>query len=135
MPDCIFCRIISGASPCAKVYEDERVMGFLDTKPVSAGHTLVLPKKHYATLFDISQEDLIACAGASKKIAKAVLGAAKASGLNLLQNNYRSAGQVVQHVHFHLIPRFPDDNLRLWPGKDCPPEALAEMLARIKAQL
>lgn len=135
MADCIFCQIIRGTSPCEKVYEDERVISFLDKHPISAGHTLVLPKKHHATLFDISEEDLQACMAATQKIAKAVLGATKASGLNFLQNNYASAGQIVHHIHFHLIPRFGDDNLRLWPGKHYPPGALAEMLAKIKAEL
>ncbi|MDA8305635.1 MAG: HIT family protein [Deltaproteobacteria bacterium] len=136
MAGCIFCKIIRGESPCEKVYEDERVISFLDINPVSAGHTLVLPRKHFVTLFDIPEEDLKACTLACQKIAKAVLSATKASGLNLLENNYRAAGQLVDHVHFHLIPRFPYDNLRLWPAEHGrPPGTLAEMLARIKAEL
>lgn len=135
MQECIFCQIVKGTIPCAKVYEDERVISFLDINPISAGHTLVLPKEHYATLFEISKEDLQACTGAAQKIAKAVLSASNASGLNLLQNNYRAAGQAVDHIHLHLIPRFTGDNLHLWPGKYCPPAALEAMLARIKAEL
>ena len=135
MADCVFCEIIRGTSPCWKVYEDERVISFLDIEPIGAGHTLVLPKKHYATLFEIPEEDLQACASACQKIGAAVLGAARASGLNFLQNNYRAAGQLVHHIHFHLIPRFPNDNLRLWPGRHCPSRALTEMLARIKNEL
>lgn len=121
--------------PCEKVYEDPHVISFLDISPISPGHTLVLPKKHFATLFDIPREELDACLSACQKIGKALLGATRASGLNLLQNNYPSAGQIVHHIHFHLIPRFTGDNLHLWPGKNCPPGSLAEVLAAIKAQL
>lgn len=135
MAECIFCQIIRGASPCEKVYEDERVISFLDISPISRGHTLVLPRRHFATLFDMSEEDLQACVAASQKIGKAVLTATKATGLNLLQNNYRSAGQIVHHAHFHLIPRFSDDNLHMWAGKYYPPGSLAEVLARIRAAL
>ena len=135
MAECIFCRIAKGLSPCEKVYEDESVIGFLDIEPISSGHTLVLPKKHYPTLLEISEEDLAACMAASPKIAKALLGATGASGFNLLQNNHRTAGQLVDHVHFHLIPRFAGDNLRLWRGKHFLPEALAEMGAKIRARL
>jgi histidine triad (HIT) family protein len=136
MADCIFCRIIKGELPCAKVYEDERVLSFLDINPINTGHTLVLPKRHYATLFEISQDDLSACATASQKIATAVFKATKASGLNLLQNNLRAAGQLIEHVHFHLIPRFlRDDFLTSWPGKPCPQGELSKMLEMIKAEL
>ena len=136
MADCIFCRIIKGELPCAKVFEDDRVISFLDINPINAGHTLVLPKRHYATLFEISQDDLSACAAASQKIAMAVYKATKSSGLNFIQNNFRAAGQLVEHIHFHLIPRFPRDNfLNSWPGKPCPQGELGKMLERIKAAL
>ena len=136
MSDCIFCRIIEGELPCAKVYEDERVISFLDINPINVGHTLVLPKRHYPTLFEIQEEDIHACAAASRKIAVAVYKATKASGLNFLQNNYRAAGQHIDHIHFHLIPRFHMDGfLSSWPGKPCPHEDLDRMLRKIKAQM
>ncbi len=136
MADCIFCRIIKGESPCAKVYEDERVISFLDINPINAGHTLVLPKRHYMTLFDIELEDLHACTAVSKKIAMAVYKATKASGLNFFQNNYRSAGQLIDHIHFHLIPRFHQDSfLTSWPGKPYQEGELGKMLNKIKAEL
>jgi histidine triad (HIT) family protein len=121
--------------PCHKVYEDAWVLSFLDISPISRGHTLVLPKKHFTTLFDIPQEDLSACMSACQKIGKALLEATKASGLNLLQNNYPAAGQIVHHIHLHLIPRFAGDNLHIWSGKHCPAQSLAEVLAGIKARL
>ncbi len=135
MADCIFCRIIKGTIPCEKLYEDDRVISFLDINPASPGHTLVLPKAHFATLFDIPEEELKVCATAVQKIARAVLSATKAPGLNLLQNNFPAAGQLVHHLHFHLIPRFHDDNLRLLPGKNHPGTGHDKILARIRAEL
>jgi len=136
MIDCVFCRIVKGELPCAKVYEDERVIGFLDINPVNPGHTLVLPKRHYGTLFEISLDDLHACATASKKIATAVYKAVNASGLNLFQNNYPSAGQLIDHIHFHIVPRFSRDKvLNLWPGKPCPQVELVEICEKIRTEL
>ena len=136
MADCIFCRIIKEESPCAKIYEDERVISFLDINPINAGHTLVLPKRHYMTLFDIELEDLHACTAASKKIAMAVYKATKASGLNFFQNNYRPAGQLIDHIHFHLIPRFHQDSFPTsWPGKPYQEGELGKMLNKIKAEI
>jgi len=82
---------------------------------VTAGHTLVLPKGHYPTLMDLPAElgsELIATLS---KVGKAVMEATGADGLNLIQNNYEAAGQLVHHAHFHLIPRDSDDGLKLWP--------------------
>jgi histidine triad (HIT) family protein len=136
MADCIFCHIIKGELPCAKVYEDERVISFLDINPINAGHTLVLPKIHYATLFDISEEELQRCTAACKKIAKAVFKGTNATGLNLFQNNFRPAGQLIDHVHFHLIPRYPQDNLfSSWPGKPYQQGELEKMLKKIRAEM
>ncbi len=136
MAECIFCQIIKGELPCAQVYEDDLVISFLDKNPINPGHTLVLPKRHYATLFEIPQEDLNACAAASQKIAMAVYKATKASGLNFFQNNYRTAGQRIDHIHFHLIPRFPGDNfLSSWPGKPYPQGGFSKVLEKIKAEL
>ncbi len=132
-PDCIFCKIVNGDIPSAKVFESETCLAFLDIAPVNPGHALVLPKGHYATLMDIPEElqgDLMATLS---KLGKAVMEATGADGLNLMQNNYEAAGQEVHHVHFHLIPRHSDDGLKLWPqsGYDNPDEmsGLAETIA------
>ncbi len=136
MADCIFCQIIRGELPCAKVYEDQRVISFLDINPINAGHTLVLPKRHYATLFDITEDDLQACAAICQKIGSAVFKATKAAGLNYFQNNYRPAGQLIDHIHFHLIPRFHKDNFwTYWPGKPHQQGDLEKVLKKIKAEL
>ena len=113
--ECIFCKIVAGDIPCAKVYESDSCLAFLDIAPVSAGHALVLPKGHYPTLMDIPFElggDLVR---ALSSVGRAVMEATGADGLNLMQNNFEAAGQLVHHAHYHLIPRFSDDGLKLWP--------------------
>ena len=113
--ECIFCKIVAGEIPCAKVYESEYCLAFLDIAPVSAGHALVLLKGHYPTLMDIPAELGSELLQALSRVGKAVMEATGADGLNLMQNNYEAAGQLVHHAHYHLIPRFSDDGLRLWP--------------------
>lgn len=136
MADCIFCRIIQGEIPCAKVYEDDFVLSFLDINPINTGHTLVVPKKHCATLFEISPEELQACMLAAQRLAKAVFNAVGATGLNLLQNNFRSAGQLIDHVHFHLIPRNEEDGfMKTLPGRPCSTEELDIILGKIKKEI
>jgi len=112
--DCIFCKIVAGDIPCAKVYESENCLAFLDIAPVNAGHVLVLPKGHYPTLMDIPEELGSDLTRTLSQVGKAVMEATGADGLNLMQNNYEAAGQLVHHAHFHLIPRFSDDGLTLW---------------------
>lgn len=136
MADCIFCQIISGQLPCAKIYEDDRIISFLDINPVNVGHTLVLPKQHYPTLLDIPDAELQACATVCRKIAGPLLKSTGAAGLNFFQNNFRCAGQIIDHIHFHLIPRYPHDGfMTTWPGKSCLPGELEKVAKRIKAEV
>ena len=136
MTECVFCKIAQGRLPCAKIYEDERVIGFLDINPVNPGHTLVLPKLHYVTLLDTAEEDLRACIAVSQKLAKAVMKGTNAPGLNLLQNNFRPAGQNIDHIHFHLIPRHRQDRfLSAWPAKPYQPGEMDRLLKRITAEI
>ena len=134
--ECIFCRIVAGEIPCAKVYESETVLAFLDIAPVRAGHALVLPKDHHPTLMDLPSGlggDLME---ALSKVGAAVMQATGADGLNLMQNNHEAAGQLVHHAHFHLVPRFKGDGLRLWPQapyKD--PEEMRKLAASITEAL
>lgn len=135
MPDCIFCQIIQGRLPCARIYEDENIISFLDINPINAGHTLVLPKEHYETIFDTPEEVLQACAAVAQKVARAVFKGTNAAGLNFLQNNFRPAGQLIDHIHFHIIPRYPHDHfLTSWPGKPYPQGELERVLKKIRAQ-
>ncbi len=107
MTDCIFCKIVQGELPCFKVYEDDRVLAFLDINPISMGHTLIIPKRHSKDLYEIPGEDLTALHLASKKIIKAISDALSPTGVACVQLNGKGANQVVLHYHLHLIPRMP----------------------------
>jgi len=107
MTDCIFCKIVQGELPCFKVYEDDRVLAFEDISPISQGHTLIIPKRHYQDLYEISSKNLTAVHLASKKIIKAISVALNPTGVACVQLNGRGANQVVLHYHLHLIPRLP----------------------------
>ena len=115
MDDCIFCKIIKGDIPSAKVYEDDRVIAFLDIGPANKGHTLVVPKKHSNNVLEDDLEDLSACMKAVQITAKAVMKAVNAGGFNLITNTNKTAGQIIMHTHFHIIPRFENDGLKHWP--------------------
>ncbi|WP_423410674.1 HIT family protein [Heyndrickxia sp. MSNUG] len=106
MSDCIFCKIINGEIPSAKVYEDENVLAFLDISQVTKGHTLVIPKVHKENVFALSDEIAANVFSAVPKVANAIKAAYDPIGLNVLQNNGEAAGQSVFHFHMHLIPRY-----------------------------
>ncbi len=130
--ECIFCKIVAGDIPCAKVFESESCLAFLDIAPVNAGHVLVLPKAHYPTLMDTPVELGSDLFQALSMLGKAIMEATGADGLNLIQNNYEAAGQEVHHAHYHLIPRFSDDGLRLWPQSSYDnPEEMGRIATKI----
>lgn len=106
MSDCIFCKIIKGEIPSAKVYEDEHVYAFLDISQVTKGHTLVIPKIHKENVFDLTPEIAGPLFQAVPKIANAIKAEFQPEGLNLLNNNGEAAGQTVFHYHMHLLPRY-----------------------------
>jgi len=114
--DCIFCKIIAGEIPCARVYEDERILAFLDIGPIARGHTLVVPKGHFPTLLELPESEGEALLRALRLVAGAVMKETRASGFNCIQNNFAPAGQTVFHSHWHIIPRFDDDGLPGWAG-------------------
>jgi len=105
-PNCIFCKIINGEIPSAKVYEDENVYAFLDISQVTKGHTLVIPKEHYANVFELPEDVAGKLFSAVPKIANAVREAYQPIGLNLLNNNGEAAMQTVFHYHIHILPRY-----------------------------
>ncbi|MFN3167083.1 MAG: HIT family protein [Phycisphaeraceae bacterium] len=109
-PDCIFCKIIAGEIPCHKLYEDDRVLAFLDIGPLSAGHALVIPKGHYELISEVPPEVAAAMFKIVPGLSKAIMQATGALSWNLLQNNGGAAGQVVGHVHLHIIPRPAGDS-------------------------
>ncbi len=104
MEDCIFCKIVKGDIPCHRIYEDQKVLAFADINPAAEGHTLVIPKRHAADLWEIRDEDLAAIHAASKKIAQAIKKALNPLGVACLQLNGKGANQVVMHYHLHLVP-------------------------------
>ena len=112
--NCIFCKIIAGEISGYKVYEDNKTLAFLDIAPVSDGHILVVPKKHYKNIEDISEEELYATIKTVKKIGKALKKSLDISGYNVNINNNPIAGQIIPHIHFHIIPRYKNDGLKLW---------------------
>jgi len=108
MAETVFTRILRGELPCHKVYEDERVLSFLDIAPLAPGHTLVIPKEPAETLDQLSDEASAAIGRVLPRIARAILTATGARAYNILQNNGAEAHQAVFHVHFHIIPRLDD---------------------------
>jgi histidine triad (HIT) family protein len=118
MENCIFCKIIKGDIPSDKVFENEFIIAFLDINPVNPGHTLVIPKEHFSSLEDTPDKLTCEMIKIAKKIGKTLHDAIDADGFNLGLNNGETAGQVVPHVHLHVMPRFKDDGLKLWPGKE-----------------
>lgn len=114
---CIFCKIIAGEIPGYKVYEDENTLAFLDINPVNPGHTLVVPKKHFANIEEADEQILCQIMKVVKKIGLSLKKNLAALGYNAQVNNDPAAGQVVPHLHFHVIPRLENDGLKLWPQK------------------
>jgi histidine triad (HIT) family protein len=119
MAETIFSKIIAGEIPCFRVYEDVHVLAFLDINPLSKGHTLVIPKEQRETLDQLSDESAAALGRVLPRISRAILQATGAQAFNILQNNGVSAHQAVMHVHFHIIPKYPDGSgLGIgWPAR------------------
>ena len=107
--DCIFCKIIKGEIPATKVYEDGDVLAFMDIGPVVKGHTLVIPKLHFDPLMEAPPAVLQTLIVVVQRIARAQMKGLQADGINISQANGKAAGQVVPHIHFHVIPRFTAD--------------------------
>lgn len=134
--DCIFCRMAGGEIPAAKVYEDDVVLSFLDIGPLSEGHTLLIPKEHFARLEECPPELLGKVASHLGKIASAVIKATNADGYNVLCNNGRAAGQLVEHLHFHIIPRKAGDGVfNRWPSFKYPQGKIEKLADQIKRLL
>ena len=112
MRDCIFCKIISGGIPCDKVFEDENFLAFLDIQPVGEGHTLVIPKKHFEKVSDLDKKYSSLYLDFLKKVSNLLAKKYNSDGFNIVLNNGESAGQVVKHVHFHILPRKIGDKKR-----------------------
>jgi len=130
---CVFCRIACKQAPASLVYEDETALAFLDIKPLSEGHTLVIPKEHYATIFDIPEELVAQLHRVVKRIALAVREVTKADGVSIIQQNGHAADQDVFHLHVHVIPRFEGQKLtRFRETVEADREKLNQVAANIK---
>lgn len=135
MDNCIFCKIVRGDIPSYKIYEDDAVCAFLDIMPVNRGHILVVPREHYENILATPDNILCEVISVIKKIIPAVLKASKAEGFNIGVNNGSVAGQIVEHLHFHIIPRFYNDRLKLWEGGAYEPDEAEEIQARILEEI
>jgi histidine triad (HIT) family protein len=139
MPDAmstIFDKILDGEIPCHRLYEDEHVLAFLDIGPLSLGHSLVIPKERVAQLHELSDASAAALGRVLPRLCRALVEATGADAYNVLQNNGRGAGQIVDHVHFHLIPRIGDQGLGLgWDAGSLSNDGAAELVARFTAAL
>ena len=135
MTDCLFCKIISGEIPAYKIYENDNVLAFLDIHPVNPGHTLIVPKVHFDDFLTTDDKVLEQMIVVTKKVASAILRGLNYQAFNLEQNNGKIAGQVIQHLHWHIVPRLADDGLKHWPGKEYS-EGEAQLIAeKIKEQI
>ena len=110
MSDCIFCKIAAGEIPSATIYEDDDFRAILDLGPATRGHALILPKQHYANLYEIPDELAAKAILTAKKITSVMKDALPCDGYNIVQNNGEAAGQTVFHFHMHLIPRYKGDH-------------------------
>jgi len=116
MNDCVFCKIVRGELPAAKVFENENLLAFLDVGPVSRGHTLVIPKRHYENILEIPSDQLSALTSHLPILGRAIVKATGSDGFSLVQLNGECSGQVVMHLHFHIIPRSSGDGVKFdWP--------------------
>jgi histidine triad (HIT) family protein len=101
---CTFCKIVRKEAPASVVYEDEKVIAFMSIQPINIGHTLVVPKKHYGNIYEVPEEEVAYLYKIVKKVAYAVKNAVSAEGIRIVQNNGEAAGQVIFHLHVHIIP-------------------------------
>ncbi|HXW95486.1 MAG TPA: HIT domain-containing protein [Nitrososphaerales archaeon] len=135
-PDkCIFCQIASKKSPSNIVYEDSKYVGFLDLYPFSRGHTLVCPKEHGETIWDMNEQDIAGLFKVASKVSKAVVAAVGADGFRFVQNNGEAANQVVAHVHVHVIPVKMEDKGRFFERKRYSPEEMEETARLIRSEM
>jgi histidine triad (HIT) family protein len=131
--NCIFCKIVKGDIPCAKIFEDDKVLSFLDIAPANKGHALIVTKNHYPTLLEIPDDVLDDMMIKARKIARAMHSALANEGFNILMNNKKVAGQLVPHAHIHIIPRFEGDGVSLnWQPRKYKDKEIDEFKEKIE---
>jgi histidine triad (HIT) family protein len=135
-PDCIFCKIIAKEIPADIVFEDAYTLAFLDIHPTSKGHTLIVPKEHHVSIYEIPDTALCDVMKTVKKLAIAAKKGLGADGVNITMNNEPAAGQIVFHAHIHMIPRFSKDGLHGFShGAPYPEKEALTIAEKIRAAL
>lgn len=130
--DCIFCKIANGEIPSRTLYEDEQFTVIMDMGPATKGHSLILPKEHYANIYEMPEELAGEAMKVARKMASKMTTALQADGFNIVQNNGEAAGQTVFHFHMHMIPRYKGDAPCVtWEPQTMSAEALDEIKATI----
>lgn len=131
--NCIFCKLANGEIPTATLYEDDNFRVILDNGPASKGHALILPKEHYASLYELDDTVAAKALVLAKKMMKKLTDILECDGYNLVQNNGAAAGQTVFHFHIHLIPRYEGDSVGLlWKMGELTEEDKEEILSKIR---
>jgi histidine triad (HIT) family protein len=126
MTDCLFCKIVAGDIPARIVHEDDRTIAFMDISPATRGHCLVVPRAHTDDLLTADTADVQACIAAAQEMARRAYEDLGAAGVNVIQSSGSAAWQTVFHLHFHVIPRYPDDPLVLpWKPEAGDPDEIA----------
>jgi histidine triad (HIT) family protein len=133
--NCIFCKIINKEIPAKIIYEDDNFLAFLDIEPNTYGHTLVISKNHADNFTSMSSSAVAELIQVVHKIAPQLVEILGADGYNLAINNGRAAGQLVDHAHWHIIPRWVDDNLIHWPHSQIAKEKLAETFTKLEGRI
>lgn len=134
--DCIFCKIVNGEIPSFTIYEDEELKVIFDRFPSSIGHTLLIPKKHVETIFDLDPDKGARLFKRAILISNVLKETLRFDGMNMLQNNGEAAGQTVNHFHLHLIPRYQDDHVRIgWSTSDPAMEEFEDLKNRVQKKL
>ncbi len=134
--NCIFCKIANGDIPSKTLYEDDMFRVIMDISPASKGHSLILPKRHFANIYELDNETACEALVLAKRMAGVMTEALDCDGFNILQNNGEAAGQTVFHFHMHLIPRYENDGVGLnMEGKGEPDYSLDDVQAEILKKL
>jgi histidine triad (HIT) family protein len=135
-PQCIFCKIARGELPSSRVLETDDAIAFLDIHPVNKGHVLLLPKEHHANLLELPEPLAAKTGSLLPRLCRAVQGATAADGANVIVNIGRVAGQTIDHVHWHIIPRFTGDPVHWpWPHASYTGDEIGEMRLAIEREL
>ncbi len=133
MAECIFCNIVEGRIPSAEILSDETAYAFLDINPLAEGHVLLIPRTHYETIDEMPGDEASRVMKHVPSLVKAVQAATDCDGVNVLQNNGRTAHQLIPHVHVHIIPRYEQDEFHFnWPAESYPEGRMEEVQNKIR---